>query len=55
MIELPHSDVGLSVRVHSLQNVFELPKVKTSLRVLNKKTELVRHLASLVITIALRP
>ena len=36
IIDLPHSDLGLSVRACPFKNVFELFHVKTSFRVLNK-------------------
>ena len=39
IIELPHSDLGLSVRTHPFENVFELFHVKTSLMEPNKKNK----------------
>ena len=37
IMELPHSDLGLSVCTHPFKNVFELFHVKTTLRELNIK------------------
>ena len=54
IIELPHSDLGLSMRAHPFKNAFELFHVKTSLRELNKN----RYsyvISKLVITSAVGP
>ena len=40
--ELPHSDLGLSVRARLFKNVFELFHVKTSIRELNRKQRQLR-------------
>ena len=42
--EFPHSDLGLSVRVHPFKNVFELFHVKTSPRELSERKRYSQHI-----------
>ena len=56
MIELLHSDLGLSVHAHPFKTIFELFHVKTSLIYgVKQKTEIVTYLANLVIMSTVRP
>ena len=52
-MELPHSDLGLSVGAHPFKNVFELFYVNSYK--IKQKSEIVMYLANLVITSAVGP